>query len=86
MTQAFSFQPIGVIRSPYKEKFAVPRQPGLVAEGTGELHLLPPYNQAEAVRGLTDFSHIWLVFVFHQTLAGGWRLAADGQAPAAWRQ
>lgn len=73
MTQAFSFQPIGVIRSPYKEKFAVPRQPGLVAEGTGELHLLPPYNQAEAVRGLTDFSHIWLVFVFHQTLAGGWR-------------
>lgn len=42
---------IGVIRSPYKEKFAVPRQPGLVKHGTGELHLLAPYNQLNTVRG-----------------------------------
>ena len=49
---AFQFAQIGVIRSPYKEKFAVPRQPGLVKHGGGELHLLPPYNQADAVRGL----------------------------------
>lgn len=69
----FSFEQIGVIRSPYKEKFAVPRQPGLVADGGGELLLLPPYNLADAVRGLDAFSHLWLVFVFHQTMAGGWR-------------
>ncbi|PVF10329.1 tRNA (N6-threonylcarbamoyladenosine(37)-N6)-methyltransferase TrmO, partial [Yersinia pestis] len=31
----FSFNQIGVIRSPYKEKFAVPRQPGLVEDGGG---------------------------------------------------
>ncbi|MGU7592498.1 tRNA (N6-threonylcarbamoyladenosine(37)-N6)-methyltransferase TrmO, partial [Enterobacter hormaechei] len=49
---AFQFAQIGVIRSPYKEKFAVPRQPGLVEHGGGELHLLAPYNQADAVRGL----------------------------------
>ncbi|QBH95672.1 tRNA (N6-threonylcarbamoyladenosine(37)-N6)-methyltransferase TrmO [Limnobaculum zhutongyuii] len=66
-------EPIGVIRSPYKEKFAVPRQPGLVQDGGGELLLLPPYNQPEAVRGLEQFSHIWLLFVFHQTQDGGWR-------------
>jgi len=70
---AFTFEQIGVIRSPYKEKFAVPRQPGLVADGGGELHLLPPFNQADAVRGLQDFSHLWLLFVFHQTMEGGWR-------------
>lgn len=70
---AFSFEQIGVIHSPYKEKFAVPRQPGLVADGGGELHLLPPYNQADAVRGLEGFSHLWLIFVFHQTMEGGWR-------------
>ncbi|MCP2003184.1 UNVERIFIED_ORG: tRNA-Thr(GGU) m(6)t(6)A37 methyltransferase TsaA [Buttiauxella agrestis ATCC 33320] len=70
---AFSFEQIGVIRSPYKEKFAVPRQPGLVADGGGELHFLPPYNVADAVRGLEGFSHLWLLFVFHQTMAGGWR-------------
>ena len=70
---AFEFEQIGVIRSPYKEKFAVPRQPGLVADGCGELRLLPPYNQAEAVRGLEQFSHIWVLFIFHQTQNGGWR-------------
>ncbi|KNC92442.1 tRNA (N6-threonylcarbamoyladenosine(37)-N6)-methyltransferase TrmO [Trabulsiella odontotermitis] len=70
---AFQFAQIGVIHSPYKEKFAVPRQPGLVKSQGGELHLLPPYNQAEAVRGLEDFSHLWVLFVFHQTMDGGWR-------------
>lgn len=70
---SFSFEQIGVIHSPYKEKFAVPRQPGLVADGGGELHLLPPYNVADAVRGLEGFSHLWLLFIFHQTMEGGWR-------------
>ncbi len=70
---AFTFEQIGVIRSPYKEKFAVPRQPGLVADGGGELHLLPPFNLADAVRGLEGFSHLWLLFIFHQTMEGGWR-------------
>lgn len=69
----FTFNEIGRIRSPYKEKFAVPRQPGLVEDGGGELHLLPPYNQAEAVRGLEEFSHLWVMFIFHQTMEGGWR-------------
>lgn len=69
----FQFEQIGVIRSPYKEKFAVPRQPGLVKSANGELHLLAPYNQADAVRGLEAFSHLWVIFVFHQTMEGGWR-------------
>jgi len=69
----FQFEQIGVIHSPYKEKFAVPRQPGLVTSGSGELHLIAPYNQADAVRGLEAFSHLWVVFVFHQTMEGGWR-------------
>ena len=68
----FQFEQIGVIRSPYKEKFAVPRQPGLVKSVNGELHLLSPYNQADAVRGLEAFSHLWVIFVFHQTMEGGW--------------
>ncbi|MET5963171.1 tRNA (N6-threonylcarbamoyladenosine(37)-N6)-methyltransferase TrmO [Citrobacter amalonaticus] len=68
----FQFEQIGVIRSPYKEKFAVPRQPGLVKSVNGELHLLSPYNQADVVRGLEAFSHLWVIFVFHQTMEGGW--------------
>ena len=69
---SFQFEQIGVIRSPYKEKFAVPRQPGLVKSANGELHLIAPYNQADAVRGLEAFSHLWILFVFHQTMEGGW--------------
>ncbi|WJY15891.1 tRNA (N6-threonylcarbamoyladenosine(37)-N6)-methyltransferase TrmO [Pectobacteriaceae bacterium CE90] len=68
----FIFNQIGVIRSPYKEKFAVPRQPGLIEDGGGELYLTPPYNHPETVRGLGDFSYIWLIFIFHQTLNAGW--------------
>jgi tRNA-Thr(GGU) m(6)t(6)A37 methyltransferase TsaA len=70
---SFSFEQIGTIHSPYKEKFAVPRQPGLIEDGGGELHLHAPYNQPEAVRGLEDFSHLWVMFIFHQTMEGGWR-------------
>ena len=70
---SFTFQPIGTIHSPWKEKFAVPRQPGLIQDGGGELRLQAPYNQPEAVRGLEAFSHLWLLFVFHQTMEGGWR-------------
>ncbi|STS80346.1 putative methyltransferase, YaeB/AF_0241 family [Klebsiella pneumoniae] len=51
----------------------LPRQPGLVKHGGGELHLVAPYNQADAVRGLESFSHLWILFVFHQTMEGGWR-------------
>ncbi|MGM3174739.1 tRNA (N6-threonylcarbamoyladenosine(37)-N6)-methyltransferase TrmO [Dickeya lacustris] len=70
---SFCFQQIGIIRSPYKEKFAVPRQPGLIQDGGGELHLLPPFNQPDALRGIEAFSHLWLLFIFHQTADGGWR-------------
>lgn len=69
----FTFEQIGIIHSPWKEKFAVPRQPGLVKDGCGQLHLTKPYNHADAVRGLEGFSHIWLIFVFHQTMENGWR-------------
>ena len=76
---AFHFEQIGVIRSPYKEKFAVPRQPGLVTSGSGELHLIAPYNQADAVRGLEAFSHLWVVLCFTRrwTVAGVLRCASS---------
>lgn len=60
------FNPIALIHSPYKEKFAVPRQPGLVASATAELEILPPYDDINAFSGLEEFSHLWLVFVFHK--------------------
>lgn len=69
----FQFAPIGVIRSCFREKFGIPRQPGLVPAARATLELLPPYNQPAAVRGLESFSHLWLVFVFHGIPAGRWQ-------------
>lgn len=65
--------PIGIVDSPYKEKFAIPRQPGLVTAAKGKITLLAPYNQANMVKGLSEFSHVWLLFHFHQTASQGWK-------------
>lgn len=70
---AWTMQPIGTIESCFKEKFAIPRQPGLVPSAEATLTLLPPFDQPDAVRGLEGFSHVWIVFVFHETAAQGWR-------------
>lgn len=69
----FKFNQIGIIHSCFKEKFGIPRQPGLVTEAKATLELLPPYNRAEAVRGLEEFSHIWVTFVFHACLTAEWK-------------
>ncbi|HEX5636149.1 MAG TPA: tRNA (N6-threonylcarbamoyladenosine(37)-N6)-methyltransferase TrmO, partial [Gammaproteobacteria bacterium] len=71
MTQSFTFNTIGTVHSCYKEKFGVPRQPGLV-KVESSVEILEPYNRPEAFRELTGFSHIWLMFVFHQTMQQGW--------------
>lgn len=68
----FQMTSIGVISSPYKEKFAIPRQPGLVSSAKATLTLTPPYDEPDALRGLAEFSHVWLVFAFHETMDKGW--------------
>ncbi len=68
----FQFKPIGFIHSCFREKFGIPRQPGLAPAAQATLELVPPYAQPEAVRGLKDFSHLWLLFVFHGIATGHW--------------
>lgn len=58
---------IGYIRSDFPEKFGIPRQSGLV-DTPARLEFVPPYNQPEAVRGLEDFSHLWLIWQFSENL------------------
>ncbi|MCA0934691.1 tRNA (N6-threonylcarbamoyladenosine(37)-N6)-methyltransferase TrmO [Vibrio alginolyticus] len=69
----YSIEPIGIIETPYKEKFAVPRQPRLVPAATARVKLLGDANSPEAVRGLEQFSHVWLLFLFDQNLEAGWK-------------
>ena len=64
---------IGRVNSPYKEKFAIPRQPGLVSAARGSITLLSTANNQDLVRGIEQFSHLWLIFVFHGTQQQGWK-------------
>lgn len=58
-------RPVGVVRSCFGDKFAVPRQPGLVPEATATLVMDPAQVVPEALRGLDAFSHVWVIFGFH---------------------
>ena len=66
-------EPIGMIKSCFKEKFGIPRQPGLVPAAKATLILKEPYNQPEALTGLEAFSHIWLIYIFHGIEQGKWK-------------
>ena len=70
---SISFQPIGIVHSCFKEKFGIPRQPGLAPQARAELELFSPYNRPEAFTGLEQCSHIWLQFVFHGIAREQWK-------------
>ena len=57
--------PIAFVRSPFGEKFGVPRQPGLVPAARGRVEFVPPYDDPASVRGLEGYSHVWLIFLAH---------------------
>lgn len=69
----YCFDRIGIVHSCYKEKFAIPRQAGLVKHATASIELIAPYNHPDTVRGLDGFSHLWISFVFHQHVQKGWK-------------
>lgn len=65
-------QPIAYIHTDFKEKFGIPRQSGLVDELRATVVFEPEFRSVEAVRGLEDFSHIWLLWQFSQAVRDGW--------------
>lgn len=69
----WTLTPIGRIHSCFSEKFGIPRQPGLATEARATLEILPPFDRREMFKGLDEFSHIWVHFVFHEILAEGWK-------------
>ena len=72
-TTNFNVSAIGTVTSPYKEKFAIPRQPGLVTAAKGYIELATNLDSEAMVQGLEGYSHIWVLFMFHQNLAHGWK-------------
>ena len=65
------FKTIARIHTGFPEKFGIPRQSGIV-ETPGYIVFEPPYNNPDAVRGLEEFSHIWLIWQFSEAVRGDW--------------
>ena len=63
---------IANIHSDFPTKFGIPRQSGLVEELTARIVFTPEYRVPEAVRGLEEFSHIWLVWQFSGAVREDW--------------
>ncbi len=79
----FDFCAIAHIQNDYKEKFGIPRQSGLVNEVTSRIVFTETYRNSDAVRGLSEFSHLWLVWVFSEGFASR---EADETTPTAGKR
>lgn len=55
---------IAHFRSPFKSKFGIPKQAGLVADLEGEIVFEPEYRNADALRGIEGFDFLWLIWEF----------------------
>ncbi len=69
-------KPIAHIRTDFPEKFGIPRQPGVVAELKGRIVFESEYRNPDMIRGLEEFSHIWLIWEFSENL--------DSEGEARW--
>ena len=64
--------PIAYIRSDFATKFGIPRQSGLVEELRATIVFEPKFRNADALRGIEDFSHLWLIWQFSQAVRTQW--------------
>ena len=72
MSEQHAINVIARIRSDFPTKFGIPRQSGLVKELRATVVFEAEYRNAEAVRGLEEFSHIWLIWQFSQAVRSTW--------------
>lgn len=72
-------RPVAILRTPFAEKFGIPRQSGLVAAAEGRVEFLPEFSAPDFIRGIEAFSHLWLVTGFHKNPP--WEGAATVRPP-----
>ena len=64
--------PIARMRSDFAGKFGIPRQSGLVEELRSTVVFEPEFRNADALRGIEGFSHLWLIWQFSEAVRSGW--------------
>lgn len=68
----FELKQIAVIHTDFPEKFGIPRQSGLIEELRSTLVFMPEYRVPEALRGIEQYSHLWLIWEFSKAVRDGW--------------
>ena len=63
---------IAKIYTEFDEKFGIPRQSGIVEETVGRIVFEPEYRNAEALRGIEGYSHLWLIWQFSEAVRDEW--------------
>lgn len=63
-------KPVAYIRTDFQDKFGIPRQSGRVPTLLGRIVFEPSYRSPEAIRGIEEFSHLWLIFGFSAAKRG----------------
>ena len=71
MSQTVEMHIIARIRSDFPTKFGIPRQSGL-ADVPARIVFEPEYHNADALRGIEGFSHLWLIWQFSAAVRDGW--------------
>ena len=67
-----TINPIARMHSDFATKFGIPRQSGLVEELRSSIVFEPEYRNADALRGIEDFSHLWIIWQFSEAVRDGW--------------
>ena len=70
--ETVTMQVIARMKSDFPTKFGIPRQSGLVQELRSTIIFEPEYRNADALRGLEDFSHLWILWQFSEAVRSGW--------------
>ncbi len=68
----YTIKQIAYIENDFKEKFGVPRQSGRAPSVISKITFLPEYRSNDAVRGMENFSHLWLIFDFSKAHKNSW--------------
>lgn len=67
----YTLKQIATIRNGFSDKFGIPRQSGLT-KAQSIIVFEPEYRNADALRGLEEYSHLWLIWVFSEFQRDGW--------------
>lgn len=70
--ETYEVKVIARIHTDFTEKFGVPRQSGLIPELRGKIVFEPEFRNPDAVRGMEDFTHLWLIWQFSQAVRSTW--------------